>query len=94
MTPDLLREMAAGLYRIAERDMKLMTERAGGRVYAVNDLTDLAAVYRQVADYLRSQYTLGYYSENDSRDGRWRSIRVEVARPGATVRARSGYWAK
>ncbi|MEW6207464.1 MAG: VWA domain-containing protein [Acidobacteriota bacterium] len=92
--PELLREMTAGLYRIAERDMKLMTERAGGRVYAVNALTDLAAVYRQVADNLRSQYTLGYYPENDSRDGRWRSIRVEVARPGAAVRARSGYWAK
>ncbi len=92
--PELLREMAEGLYRIAERDMKLMTERAGGRVYAVNALTDLAAVYRQVADNLRAQYTLGYYPENDTRDGRWRSIRVEVARPGVSVRARSGYWAK
>jgi VWFA-related protein len=94
MPPPLLREMAEGLYRIAERDMKLMTERAGGRVYAVNALTDLAAVYKQVADNLRSQYTLGYYPENDARDGRWRSIRVEVTRAGASVRARSGYWAK
>ncbi len=94
LPPALLREMAEGLYRIAERDMKQVVERAGGRVYAVNALTDLASVYKQVADNLRSQYTLGYYPENDSRDGRWRTIKVEVARPGASVRARSGYWAK
>jgi VWFA-related protein len=94
ITPETRTEIAKGLYRIADRDMKQMAERAGGRVYPVSALTDLAAVYKQVADNLRSQYTIGYYPDNDARDGRWRTIRVEVRQPDASVRARSGYWAK
>jgi VWFA-related protein len=91
--PETRREIAAGLYEIARRDMRQMSERAGGRVYPVSALTDLAAVYKQVADDLRSQYSIGYYPQNDAHDGRWRSVRIEVRRQGASVRARSGYWA-
>lgn len=91
--PETKREIAGGLYEIARRDMRQMAERAGGRVYPVSALTDLAAVYKQVADDLRSQYSIGYYPQNDAHDGRWRSVRIEVRRQGAVVRARSGYWA-
>jgi VWFA-related protein len=91
--PETRREIARGLYEIARRDMRQMTERAGGRVYPVSALTDLAAVYKQVADDLRSQYSIGYYPQNNVHDGRWRSVRIEVRRQGASVRARSGYWA-
>jgi VWFA-related protein len=82
-----------GLYKLARRDMKELAERTGGREYAVKTLTDLAGVYKQVADDLRSQYSMGYYSTNDKHDGQWRTIKVE-SKKGGTVRARSGYWAK
>jgi VWFA-related protein len=88
--PQVRAEIAKGLYRIADREMKELGERTGGKVYAVSALTDLEAVYKQVADNLRSQYTLGYYPDNETRDGRWRAIRVEVSREGTNVRARSG----
>lgn len=92
--PLIRREMVNGLYDIADREMKLLAERTGGRAYPVNALTDLSAVYKQVADSLRSQYSIGYYPENEKRDGRWRAIRVETRQRGHIVRARSGYWAK
>ncbi|HKY04172.1 MAG TPA: VWA domain-containing protein [Blastocatellia bacterium] len=91
---ETLREINKGLYEIARRDQVNLAERTGGRVYPVRALGDLAGVYSQVADDLRSQYSIGYYPENDEADGRWRSIRVEVRAPGTTVRSRSGYWAK
>jgi VWFA-related protein len=93
ISPLILREINAGLYEIARSEMKGLAERTGGHVYPVKSLDDLKHVYRQVADDLRSQYSIGYYPLNQARDGRWRQIRVEVARPGAKVRARSGYWA-
>jgi VWFA-related protein len=82
-----------GLYKLARRNMKELSERTGGREYGVKTLTDLAGVYKQVADDLRSQYSIGYYSTNDKHDGQWRTIKVE-SKKGGTVRARSGYWAK
>jgi VWFA-related protein len=92
--PLIRREMVNGLYDIADRDMKQLAERTGGKAYPVNALTDLSAVYKQVADSLRSQYSIGYYPENETRDGRWRKIRVEAKTQAYTVRTRSGYWAK
>ena len=93
ISPEACREIATGLYEIARRDLRQLSSRTGGRVYPVSALTDLSAIYKQVADDLRTQYSISYYSTNEARDGRWRSIRVDVQRPDANVRARSGYWA-
>lgn len=93
MTSDVRREVNEGLYQIARREMREMAERTGGRGYAVRALADLTGVYKQIADDLRSQYSIDYYPINRAHDGRWRSIRVEVRPATAIVRSRSGYWA-
>lgn len=93
MPPLVRREVNAGLYEIARREMRSLAERAGGRVYPVSALTDLRAVYKQVAADLRAQYSISYYPEDRGRDGNWRAIKVETRAPAATVRTRSGYWA-
>lgn len=93
MPPLARREVNTGLYEIARREMRSLSERAGGRVYAVSALTDLRAVYKQVATDLRAQYLISYYPADQSHDGNWRSIKVETRAEGATVRSRSGYWA-
>jgi Ca-activated chloride channel homolog len=93
LPPSAVTDINKGLYRISRRELRELSERTGGRVYPVNGLTDLSAVYKQVAGELRSQYTIGYYPANDSHDGQWRSIRVEVRGRDAKVRVRTGYWA-
>ncbi len=93
ITPLMRREINAGLYELARREAKQICERTGGRVYPVAKLGDLAGVYKQVAGDLRSQYLIGYYPLNDSRNGKWRKIRVETRQRDATIRARQGYWA-
>lgn len=93
MPPLVRREVNAGLYDIARAEMRSLAERTGGRVYPVSALTDLRAVYKQVSADLRAQYSISYYPEDRSRDGKWRAIKVETRMPGATLRTRSGYWA-
>ena len=56
-------------------------------------IDDLNGVYSQIADELASQYTLGYTSANLRRDGAWRRIVVQVARPNVTPRTKKGYYA-
>jgi VWFA-related protein len=58
---------------------------------ATLNTNDLDASMRRIADDMSSYYLLGYYSTNDRRDGRYRSIKVRVKQPGIDVRARKGY---
>ena len=55
--------------------------------------TDLTQDFRQIADELRSQYSISYYSTNKVNDGSFRKVVIEPAQPGLSVRARSGYYA-
>ena len=63
----------------------------GGRVVKGTD--DLASAMLQVVRESRTYYLLGYVSSNLKRDGKFRSIKVNVARTGLEVRARKGYYA-
>jgi VWFA-related protein len=74
--------------------MREMAEAGGGMFYEVERLTDLAGAYEHVVADLGTVYSLSYRPSNKVRDGRWRSIRVTVARPEAVARGKHGYYAK
>lgn len=59
-----------------------LVRRAGGRIYFLRELETLSAIYRQIAENLRAQYTLGYYPSAGAGKRGWRMLRVEV--PGRT----------
>jgi Ca-activated chloride channel family protein len=65
----------------------------GGRSFQPKDARQLTDTVQAVADELRHQYLLGYTPSRPivAGDSQWRSIVVNVRRPGATVRARDGY---
>jgi VWFA-related protein len=58
---------------------------------AIVDTNDLHWGARRIVDDLSSYYLLGYYSTNAKLDGKFRSIKVRMKRPGVAVRARRGY---
>ena len=60
---------------------------------AILDDNNLDRGLRRVSDDLSSYYLLGYYSTNTKLDGRFRSLKVRVKKPGIDVRARRGYLA-
>jgi Ca-activated chloride channel homolog len=73
--------------------MRQLAQETGGRSFFPARLEDLNGVYSQIADELASQYTIGYTSKNQRRDGAWRRVVVQVSRPNATPRAKKGYYA-
>jgi VWFA-related protein len=88
--------ISKGLYDLADQQMDLLARVSGGRVFPIGGLGDARTAFRAVADEIGIQYSLGYYSSNDKRDGAFRRIKVELrnAPPGTVVRAREGYEAK
>ena len=74
--------------------MQALADASGGRLFTAKTLEDLKPVAAQVADELRSVYTLTYYPKNTVFDGKWRDIEVRIKRPEVTLRTRRGYYAR
>ncbi len=63
----------------------------GGLAFKGTD--DLAGPMLRVVDESRSYYLLGFLPADTKRDGKFHGLKVQVTRPGVTVRARKGYYA-
>lgn len=48
--------------------------------------------FAKIAEEVRTQYTVGYYTHEPFIDGKYRSIEVKVMRPNLTVIAKKGYY--
>ena len=83
------------LYNLARREMDLLAKASGGRNFLAATLRDAREAFGKVAAEIGTQYSLGYYPTNKARDGKFRTIKVEVqgVTDKAQVRAREGYYA-
>ena len=70
-----------------------LAEETGGRMISVSSEKKIEEAFDQISEELRSQYTLGYYPSNTSRDGKFRKVRVETDHSDYKVLARRGYYA-
>jgi VWFA-related protein len=70
-----------------------MADDTGGRVINVHNEKTLEKAFDVISEELRSQYVIGYYPTNEKRDGTFRKIKVDIARPDVKVLARRGYYA-
>lgn len=61
---------------------------SGGRYFA--DINDPAAIARDLQDLTGNYYVLGYYVQ-DSWEGKYHKIRIEVDKPGARVLVQDGF---
>ena len=55
---------------------------------------ELSEHFREIGEQLRSSYEIAYHSSNPPADRTFHKIAVRVKRPGLTVRAKTGYYAK
>lgn len=88
-------DISRKLYRLARGEMTTLATNSGGKAFPINDLTEARAAFAQVAQEIGMQYSLGYYSNNQKRDGAFRKIRVELRGlpAGAKIQTREGYFA-
>jgi VWFA-related protein len=88
---------AIGLaYQKADRaDRKQLTqlaEETGGRSFFIDSADQLGGIYAAIQEELRSRYYLAYQSNSDAEEGAFRSIEVEVTRPGLEAKTLRGYY--
>jgi VWFA-related protein len=86
-------QISRDIYNLARREMNEIAKASGGRNFLAASLQDARAAFGLVATEIGTQYSLGYYPTDKTRDGKFRTIRVEVqgAPEKALVRAREGY---
>ena len=83
------------MYTSARVRLQLLADRTGGRLNEIHRLDELAKLYAEVAAALRTLYSIAYQPANPSvRDGKWRAIRIEVARADLVARTKPGYYAR
>jgi len=76
-----------------DRAMKELAEQTGGRVISVGNKPEkLKQAFDQIANELRTQYSIGYTPSNTKRDGSFRRVEVKT-KEGYKVQCRSGYYA-
>jgi VWFA-related protein len=87
-------DISRRLYNLARNEMDQLARTSGGRNFEAATLQQASAAFAQVANEIGTQYSLGYYPTDKTRDGRFRQIKVELRGvKDATVRARDGYYA-
>lgn len=88
-------DISRKLYQLAGSEMNQLAKVSGGRVFPAADFSEARNAFKQVAGEIGTNYSLGYYSTNEKRDGSYRKIEVRVKGipAGAVIRAREGYTA-
>jgi Ca-activated chloride channel homolog len=91
----------------AERALESLTKETGGELFKPRlpdgrrpgeesddaSLKELDRTFTDLAERLRTQYVLGFYSTNEKRDGSFRKLDVRIKKPNYFARARTGYYA-
>ena len=86
--------LQVAMWTAARSRLKLVADRTGGTLNAISRLDEMGKLYAVVAAELRTLYTVEYQPQNLTRDGKWRSIKVEVSELDLIARSRQGYFAK
>ena len=87
--------LITAMYTAARTRLELLANRTGGQLHEVRRLDELAKIYPIIAAEMRSLYTIAYRPQNPgAHDGKWREIRIEVARAELVARTKPGYYAR
>ena len=94
-TISLRREEGRGSKHFSEAEhvLKKLAEETGGQWFFPGHIDELASTYERIAKELKSQYNIGYVSNNSRRDGSWRRVVVQTASDRLLVRTKLGYYA-
>jgi VWFA-related protein len=88
---DEITDVLDKLYGEADTYLTDLTTRTGGLVFTPEDVDATRDAFARVAEELRNQYMLGYYTEAARSDGKFHKIKVESPRKAVVIRARKGF---
>jgi Ca-activated chloride channel family protein len=65
----------------ADNQMRTFSKETGGMAFFPRFYGEFPSIYQAIAQSLRNQYSLGYSSTNQAKDGKFRKIKVELVNP-------------
>ena len=78
--------------------LKEIAQQSGGRLYEVDDMSELSDIASKIGAALRNQYVLGYMPGEMKHDGKYHRIEVKIEQPKGLPKLRatfrSGYYAR
>lgn len=81
--------------RHARRVLETLSEETGGQAYFPKSVKEVDGIAKEVANDIRTQYTIAYHSTKSPTLGGYRVVHVEAKEKGyprLSVRTRSGYY--
>ena len=80
----------------AREGLTELAEVTGGEAFFPKNIDEVAEICRKIARNLRNQYTLGFTSTNEKKDGSWRQLKVNPVNfpktlPKPDINHRQGY---
>ena len=79
----------------ARRVLETLSQETGGQAYFPKSVKEVDAITKEVANDIRTQYTIAYHSTKSPTLGGYRVVHVEAKEKGfsrLSVRTRSGYY--
>lgn len=90
----------SGLFKKSQKEkaeglLNKLAEETGGKAFYPKELSEVHAIAQQISTDLRTQYAIGYYPSNSSKDGTFRTVKVQVSSGNRRLltRSRNGYTA-
>ncbi len=74
--------------------LRNFADKTGGSFISTPGGAALRAAFDKIVTELGNQYTIAYQPKNVAKDGKWRSIELQVSKPNLTIRTRKGYHAE
>lgn len=71
--------------------LKTFAEKSGGKFIPSPGGLALREAFKNIVEELGVQYTLGFQPNNAAKDGKWRTIELQIAKPNLNIRTRKGY---
>jgi Ca-activated chloride channel family protein len=90
-----VRIFAIGLFQ-RPRFLEMLSAQTGGKTYWVHNLQELPKTIEKLSEEFRSHYVLGYSSNHEENDGKFRKVTVEILRSllaPLRITWRHGYYA-
>ncbi len=75
-----------------KKALQRASRETGGSFFEVTRNNPISAIYAQIEEELRDQYSIGYTSDKTGAGSEYRKIQLVAKRAGLTVEARDGYY--
>jgi VWFA-related protein len=79
-------------FQMRDNILPQYTGATGGQTVSEFRTPDIERSFAKIAEQVRTQYTVGFYSREPITDGKFRTLEVRVLRPNLDVIAKKGYY--